>query len=42
MIMIVSHDRDLLENISNKIWLVKDKKLEIFDDVEEGIDAIVK
>ena len=42
MIMIVSHDRDLLENISNKIWLVKDKKLEVFDDVEEGINSIVK
>ena len=29
--IVVSHDRDLLSNISNKIWLIKDKKLQIFD-----------
>jgi len=32
--LIVSHDRDLLENISNKIWLVKNKKLEIYNEIE--------
>jgi ATPase subunit of ABC transporter with duplicated ATPase domains len=34
MTLIVSHDRDLLENVSNKIWLIRNKGLEIFDDVE--------
>ena len=37
MTLIVSHDRDLLENVSNKIWLIRNKKLEIFDEVEKGI-----
>jgi len=37
MTLIVSHDRDLLENVSNKIWLIRDKKLEIYDEVEKGI-----
>gem|GEM_PF-6358666 len=35
MTLIVSHDRDLLENVSNKIWLIRDKKMEIFDEVEK-------
>ena len=32
--LIVSHDRDLLEHISNKLWIIKDKKLEIYDEPE--------
>jgi ATPase subunit of ABC transporter with duplicated ATPase domains len=40
MTLIVSHDRDLLENVSNKIWLIRDKKLEIFDEVEKGIGEV--
>ncbi len=38
--LIVSHDRDLLENVSNKIWLIRNKELEIFDEVEEGIREV--
>lgn len=33
--IIVSHDRDLLESVSNKVWLIKDKKLKIYDDAME-------
>jgi ATPase subunit of ABC transporter with duplicated ATPase domains len=40
MTLIVSHDRDLLENVSNKIWLIRDKQLEIFDEVEKGIGEV--
>jgi ATPase subunit of ABC transporter with duplicated ATPase domains len=40
MTLIVSHDRDLLENVSNKIWLIRDKKLEIYDEVEKGISEV--
>jgi len=40
MTLIVSHDRDLLENVSNKIWLIRDKKLEIYDEVEKGIGEV--
>ena len=38
--LIVSHDRDLLENVSNKIWLIRNKELEIFDEVDEGIREV--
>ncbi|MCD5380795.1 ATP-binding cassette domain-containing protein [Candidatus Gracilibacteria bacterium] len=38
--LIVSHDRDLLENVSNKIWLIRNKELEIYDEVEEGIREV--
>ncbi len=38
--LIVSHDRDLLENVSNKIWLIRNKQLEIYDEVEEGIAEV--
>ncbi len=34
--IVVSHDRDLLESISNKVWLIKDKKLVIFNEAEKG------
>ncbi len=38
--LIVSHDRDLLENVSNKIWLIRNKELEIYEEVEEGIAEV--
>jgi len=38
--IIVSHDRDLLENVSNKIWIIKNKKLDIYDDVEKWISKL--
>ena len=38
--IIVSHDRDLLQWISNKIWLIKDKKLIIFNEAEKGFEEI--
>lgn len=38
--IVVSHDRDLLESISNKIWLIKDKKLQIFTEVEKWFTQI--
>ena len=34
--IVVSHDRDLLENTSNMIWLVKDNKLEVFYNIEKS------
>ncbi len=33
--IVVSHDRDLLQSISNKVWLIEWWKLEIFNDAEE-------
>ncbi len=38
--IVVSHDRDLLESISNKIWLIKDKKLQVFTEVEKWFTQI--
>ena len=40
--IIVSHDRDLLESVSNKVWLIKDKKLKIYDDAMEWFNEIFK
>lgn len=40
--IIVSHDRDLLESVSNKVWLIKDKKLKIYDDAMEWFSEIFK
>ena len=34
--LIVSHDRDLLESISNKLWLIKDLQLVVYDEPERG------
>ncbi|MBP9779971.1 ABC-F family ATP-binding cassette domain-containing protein, partial [Candidatus Gracilibacteria bacterium] len=34
--LIVSHDRDLLEHVSNKVWLIGGGKLQTFDDPEKG------
>lgn len=39
--IVVSHDRDLLSNISNKIWLIKDKKLQIFDENNKEFENIL-
>ncbi|MCX6824280.1 MAG: ABC-F family ATP-binding cassette domain-containing protein [candidate division SR1 bacterium] len=38
--LIVSHDRDLLENVSNKIWLIKDKQLRVFNNVDTAFQKI--
>ncbi len=38
--LIVSHDRDLLENVSNRIWLIRNQQLEVYDDVETGIGQV--
>jgi ATPase subunit of ABC transporter with duplicated ATPase domains len=40
MTLIVSHDRDLLENVSNKIWLIRNSQMEIFDEVQKGIREV--
>lgn len=33
--LIVSHDRDLLESVSNKLWLIKDLQLVTYDEPEK-------
>ena len=38
--IIVSHDRDLLEHISNKVWLIQEWKLRTFDDPEKGFQEV--
>ena len=38
--MIVSHDRDLLESVSNKVWLIKDKVLVVYDEAEKGFEEV--
>lgn len=38
--LIVSHDRDLLEHISNKVWLIQDGNLRTFDDAEKGFSDV--
>jgi len=38
--LIVSHDRDLLESISNKLWLIKDMQLVTYDEPEKGFREI--
>ncbi len=38
--LIVSHDRDLLEHISNAVWLIQDGILRIFDDPEKGFSEV--
>lgn len=40
MILIVSHDRDLLESISNRLWLIKDLVLSDYDTPEHGFREI--
>ncbi|MDD2907445.1 MAG: ABC-F family ATP-binding cassette domain-containing protein [Candidatus Gracilibacteria bacterium] len=38
--IVVSHDRDLLESISNKVWLIKEQKLTVFTEPEKGFIEI--
>ncbi len=38
--LIVSHDRDLLEHISNKVWLIQEGILRTFDDPEAGFAEV--
>jgi ATP-binding cassette subfamily F protein 3 len=38
--LIVSHDRDLLEHISNKVWLIQEWVLRIFDEPEKGFNQV--
>ena len=38
--LIVSHDRDLLESISNKLWLIKDMQLVTYDEPEKWLREI--
>ncbi len=38
--LIVSHDRDLLESVSNKLWLIKERQLVTYDEPEKGFSEI--
>ena len=38
--LIVSHDRDLLEHISNRVWLVQAGVLKTFDQPEKGFAEV--
>jgi ATPase subunit of ABC transporter with duplicated ATPase domains len=38
--LIVSHDRDLLESVSNKLWLIKDMQLVTYDEPSKGFGEI--
>ncbi len=38
--IIVSHDRNLLESISNKVWLIKDKTLVVYNEAEKGFEEV--
>lgn len=38
--IIVSHDRDLLEDVSNQVWLVRDGILSVYADPESGFAQI--
>lgn len=38
--IVISHDRDLLESISNKVWLIKDKVLSIYNEPEKAFEEI--
>jgi ATP-binding cassette subfamily F protein 3 len=38
--LIVSHDRDLLEHVSTKVWLIGWWKLQTFDDPEKGFSEV--
>jgi ATP-binding cassette subfamily F protein 3 len=39
--IIVSHDRDLLESVSNKIWLIKDKVLSVYNEPEKWFQELL-
>ena len=38
--LIVSHDRDLLESVSNKLWLIKDMQLVTYDEPDKWFSEI--
>jgi len=38
--LIVSHDRDLLESVSNKLWLIKEQILSVYDEPEKWFSEI--
>ncbi len=38
--IIVSHDRDLLESISNKVWLIKNKELVVYNESKKGFEEV--
>jgi ATP-binding cassette, subfamily F, member 3 len=38
--LIVSHDRDLLEHISNRVWLIQEWVLRTFDNPEKGFALV--
>lgn len=38
--IIVSHDRDLLESVSNKVWLIKEKVLVTYDEPEKAFEEL--
>lgn len=38
--IIVSHDRDLLESISNKVWLIKNKTLVVYNEPEKWFEEV--
>lgn len=38
--IIISHDRDFLSQVSNVIWVIQDKELRVYEDVEKGFGSI--
>ncbi|MDP2090324.1 MAG: ABC-F family ATP-binding cassette domain-containing protein [Candidatus Gracilibacteria bacterium] len=38
--IIVSHDRDLLQSVSNKVWLIRDGGLDVFTEPEKGFAEV--
>ncbi|MDD2871298.1 MAG: ABC-F family ATP-binding cassette domain-containing protein [Candidatus Gracilibacteria bacterium] len=38
--IIVSHDRDLLHSVSNKVWLIRDGGLDVFNEPEVGFAEV--
>jgi len=41
MTIIVSHDRDLLENVSNQIWVIKNKKIKQYLNIEKAFKHLI-
>ncbi len=43
-VLLISHDRSFLENVTNKVWIVKEKNLEVFNSgysqVQAYLDAL--
>ncbi len=40
--LIVSHDRDFLASVSNRLWVLHNQQLEIFHNTEKGFDMLEK